>query len=106
MDLAQRVHAFVRTVPRGRVVTYADVAWGVGCPGAARAVGRIMACTTDRSVPCHRVVRYDGRVAATGDDGSLAARLRREKVRVEPNGRIRDFAALRWPQDRTGATQA
>ena len=92
MDLAARVHAFVRTVPPGRVVTYADVALAVGCPGGARAVGRVMAGTADRSVPCHRVVRSDGHVGTA----ALAARLRRERVAVNAAGRIQDFAALRW----------
>lgn len=93
MDLAARVHAFVRTVPAGRVVTYADVALEVGCPGGARAVGRIMAQTTDRSVPCHRVVRSDGHIGIP----SLAARLRREDVKVGRDGRIGEFARVRWP---------
>jgi O-6-methylguanine DNA methyltransferase len=93
VDFRTRVHTFVRSVPRGRVVTYADVALAVGCPGGARAVGRVMAQTDDRSVPCHRVVRSDGRVA--GSPG-LAARLRREAVRVGRDGRIADFAARRW----------
>ncbi|MCA1819229.1 MAG: MGMT family protein, partial [Halobacteriales archaeon] len=39
MDFAERVRAFVRTVPPGRVTTYGDVALAVGKPGAARAVG-------------------------------------------------------------------
>jgi O-6-methylguanine DNA methyltransferase len=93
VDLTARVHAYVRTVPRGRVVTYSDVALEVGCPGGARAVGRIMSATTDRSVPCHRVVRSDGHIGAA----SLADRLRRERVKVDAAGRIRDFATVRWP---------
>ncbi|MEA3190490.1 MAG: methylated-DNA-[protein]-cysteine S-methyltransferase [Thermoplasmata archaeon] len=92
-DFAARVHAFVQMVPKGRVTTYSDVALAVGRPGAARAVGRVMAATPARSpTPCHRVVRADGRAA----DG-LAGRLRREGVAVDAAGQVRGFAALRWP---------
>lgn len=90
---AARVHAFVRSVPRGRVVTYSDVAWAVGCPGGARAVGRVMAATADGSVPCHRVVRADGTVAGA----VLARTLRKEGVAIGPGGRVARFDALRWP---------
>lgn len=34
-----RVYTFVRGVPRGRVVTYGQVALELGAPAAARAVG-------------------------------------------------------------------
>src|ERR1041385_3363139 len=62
-EFAKRVHAFVRKVPKGRVTTYADVAWSVGAPGAARAVGRVMRNTpNDSPTPCHRVVRAGGHV--------------------------------------------
>jgi O-6-methylguanine DNA methyltransferase len=94
-DLAARVHAFVRTVPRGRVVTYADAALAVGTPGGARSVGGVMAATTDKRVPCHRVVRSDGRV--TGPSAkALAAALRREGVEVDASGRIAGFQQVRW----------
>jgi methylated-DNA-protein-cysteine methyltransferase-like protein len=90
MEFAERVRAFVRTVPRGRVTTYGDVALAVGCPGAARAVGRVMAQTEDPGVPCHRVVRADGAVACG------LARLRKEGVAVR-GGAVRDLEAVRWP---------
>jgi methylated-DNA-protein-cysteine methyltransferase-like protein len=94
---ADRVHAFVRSVPRGRVVTYGDVAEAVGHAGAARAVGRVMTTTPEGSkTPCHRVVRADGTVA-DGGAGALAARLRKEGVAVDTSGCVRDLARCRWP---------
>lgn len=54
------VEAAVKTIPRGETRTYADVAQAAGYPGAARAVGRVMASNDDASVPCHRVIRSDG----------------------------------------------
>lgn len=93
MEFAQRVRAFVRTVPAGRVTTYADVALAIGRPGAARAVGRVMARTEEPEVPCHRVVRADGAICPAR---GMAARLRREGVAVR-EGKVRDLASRRWP---------
>ncbi|NOZ59392.1 MAG: MGMT family protein [Euryarchaeota archaeon] len=47
-------------VPPGKVTTYALLARGAGYPGAARAVGSVMARNPYAIVvPCHRVVRSD-----------------------------------------------
>lgn len=43
-------------------MTYGEVAYAAGRPGAARAVGTIMAKNDDKSVPCHRVIRSDGKI--------------------------------------------
>lgn len=94
MDFAQRVHEYVRQVPPGRVTTYGDVAWAVGSPRAARAVGRVMTnIDPDDSTPCHRVVRSDGSVA----DPELAERLLKEGVTVW-DGRVLGFDVVRWAQ--------
>ncbi|HEU0080488.1 MAG TPA: MGMT family protein [Candidatus Paceibacterota bacterium] len=49
----------VRDIPEGKTLSYKEVALRAGSPNAARAVGTIMAGNTDRTVPCHRVVRSD-----------------------------------------------
>lgn len=58
-DLVLKV---VRDIPEGKTLSYGEVARRAGSPGAARAVGMIMANNADRSVPCHRVVRADGKI--------------------------------------------
>jgi methylated-DNA-protein-cysteine methyltransferase-like protein len=58
---AQRVLALVASVPRGRVVTYRDVAEYVGL-SSPRQVGRALA-SVHAGVPWHRVVRSDGTMA-------------------------------------------
>lgn len=58
----ERVIEVVRKIPRGRTMTYAAVASAAGSDGAARAVGSIMAKNADKTVPCHRVVRADGKL--------------------------------------------
>ena len=44
-DFEAAVHAVVRSIPAGEVMTYGEIAAEVGRPGAARAVGRIMAAS-------------------------------------------------------------
>ncbi len=59
---AEHVREVVRQIPRGETRTYKEVAVAAGHPGAARAVGSIMKHNYDPAVPCHRVVRSDGRI--------------------------------------------
>ena len=60
-DFAQRVYAIVARIPKGSVMTYAEVARRAGRPGASRAVGSILGKNIDtKRVPCHRVIRTDG----------------------------------------------
>lgn len=59
-SFADRVRNVVKSIPRGRVMTYKEVAMYAGSPGASRAVGTIMKENYDRSIPCHRVIRSDG----------------------------------------------
>jgi O-6-methylguanine DNA methyltransferase len=61
LSFRARVLRTVAGISRGQVMTYAAVARAAGSPRAARAVGSIMRRNHDPSVPCHRVVRSDGR---------------------------------------------
>lgn len=59
---ADRVRQVVRSIPKGKTMTYGQVAKAAGAPSAARAVGTIMARNDDKGVPCHRVIRSDGKI--------------------------------------------
>ena len=56
----EKVLAVVIKIPKGKVLTYGEVAQRAGNEKASRAVGSIMAKNIDKSVPCHRVVKSDG----------------------------------------------
>lgn len=73
---ADLVRDAVRQIPKGETRTYGEVAAAIGRPGAARAVGTVMKGNYDPTVPCHRVVRSDGKVGAYNRGGS------REKERL------------------------
>jgi methylated-DNA-protein-cysteine methyltransferase-like protein len=80
-----RVYALVRRIPRGRVVTYGQVAAMLGVPRGARAVGwalRVLPEDEAARVPWHRVVGAGGRISPRGGPGPeiQRRRLRSEKV--------------------------
>lgn len=58
-----RVYWVVRQIPKGKVVTYGKIAAKLGKPKAARAVGNALHVNPYKSVPCHRVVNREGRLA-------------------------------------------
>lgn len=62
------VYKLVRKIPRGRVMTYGQIATILGCPRAARAVGYAMrASGRKEDVPWQRVINYKGRISAKNE---------------------------------------
>jgi methylated-DNA-protein-cysteine methyltransferase-like protein len=86
-DFQQRVVALVEGLAPGEIVTYGELALEAGRPGAARAVGNIMA--TVSGLPWWRVVRADGRLLP-GHEPEQARRLRSEGVAVRGTRIVRD----------------
>jgi O-6-methylguanine DNA methyltransferase len=62
LTFAEKVYKVVQKIPKGQVLTYAEVAKKCGQPKAARAVGNILNKNHDPKIPCHRVVRSDGKI--------------------------------------------
>jgi len=92
----RRVYAVVRTIPRGRVVSYGMVARALGMPRGARTVGwALRACPRD--VPWHRVVNAQGKISwrPSGGHDKQRALLRHEGVRFDRQGRI-DLERFGW----------
>ena len=57
-----KVYHIVSQIPKGRVMTYRQVAERIGHPNSYRAVGNALNKNPYKSVPCHRVIRSDGRI--------------------------------------------
>lgn len=90
----EQVYAVVEKIPRGKVISYGQIARLLGRPRAAREVGWAMRCCPD-GLPWQRVVMSDGSIR-----GSVYAELRRallenEGVAFLPDGRV-DMDACRW----------
>jgi O-6-methylguanine DNA methyltransferase len=80
---ADRVRDIVRKIPKGKSMTYKEVATKAGNPKAARAVGAIMRTNYDESIPCHRVVRSDGSLGSYNRGGA-----RRKKQILKKEGAL------------------
>jgi O-6-methylguanine DNA methyltransferase len=57
-----KVLKIVKGIKRGEVLSYKEVARRAGRPRAYRAVGNILSKNFNLEIPCHRVVRSDGRI--------------------------------------------
>ena len=78
-EFEARVEEVVLAIPPGSVAAYSAVAEQAGRPGAARAVGAVMA--RSEGLPWHRVVTVAGRLVP-GHETEHAELLRAEGVRV------------------------
>ena len=64
-------------IPRGTTVTYAELARDAGHPRAVRAVANAVGKNPmPPIIPCHRVVRSDGRIGGYSAAGGVAAKRR------------------------------
>jgi O-6-methylguanine DNA methyltransferase len=61
-NFSDKVYAVVAKIPKGKTMTYKQVAAKAGNAKAARAVGTLMSKNYNPKIPCHRVVRSDGGV--------------------------------------------
>lgn len=66
----------VSKIPKGKVTTYKEVARALGCPKAYRAVGNALARNPHPlKIPCHRVVKSDGKIGGYRLGSRRKARL-------------------------------
>ena len=95
-QFTEKVYKVVAKIPRGKVLTYKQVAKLAGRPKAYRAVGNILNKNPypKSKVPCHRVVRSDGSIGGYNRGASVKLRLLKiEGVSVKirnPNIEIRN----------------
>lgn len=64
MSTFEKIYEVVKTIPKGSVMTYGQVATLAGNPRWARVVGYALHSNPNpKEIPCHRVVMRDGSVA-------------------------------------------
>ena len=88
----ERCYALLTQIPKGKVTTYRAIAHALGCK-AYRAVGHAMATNPNPvTVPCHRVIKSDGRVGgyAGGEDKKIA--LLKEEGSVITEKKVENFS--------------
>lgn len=75
-EFERDVYRALAGVPYGEAVSYRDLAREAGRPNAYRAVGSAMARNALPVIlPCHRVIKNDGRLGSYGDDPAWKERL-------------------------------
>tara|TARA_S200000501_G_C20549333_1_gene623687 strand:- start:448 stop:717 length:270 start_codon:yes stop_codon:yes gene_type:complete len=81
-----KVWNYLKTIPKGKVKTYKQVAIAIKRPNSARAVAN--ACGKNLyapKIPCHRVIRSDGGLGGYSGRGGIKKKLqllRSEKVKI------------------------
>ncbi len=78
-----KVYEAVRKIPKGKVLSYKQVAKLVGRSRAYRAVGNLLNKNQNSKIPCHRVIRSDGKLGGynKGVD-KKAFLLKQERVKI------------------------
>lgn len=81
-EFSEKVYKVVKGIPKGETLTYKQVAALAGRPGAYRAVGNILSKNYDPKIPCHRVIRSDGKLGGYNRGPEQKAKiLKVEKTR-------------------------
>ncbi|MES2088112.1 MAG: MGMT family protein [Patescibacteria group bacterium] len=70
ISFKEKVFLIVRKIPKGKVLTYKEVARRAGNTNASRAVGAVLRTNLDLAIPCHRVIRSDGSFAGYNRGGT------------------------------------
>jgi methylated-DNA-protein-cysteine methyltransferase-like protein len=95
----ERIWRVARRIPRGRVISYGQLAELAGFPRAARQAGYAMAALPSASrVPWQRVVNARGEISPRRDPGGEWVQrvlLEREGIEFDANGRI-DLRRYGW----------
>lgn len=76
---SQKVYEVVKKIPKGKTLTYKQVAERAGSPMAFRAVGTILSKNYDPKIPCHRVIRADGKPGGYNRGEMLKREILREE---------------------------
>lgn len=91
------VYTLVKKIPRGRVMTYGQLAKTLRLRGGARTAGHAMAaCPGGRGVPWHRVVGAGGKLLIREPHASLQRKLLESEGLELAEKRILNFKACQW----------
>ena len=92
MNTFEKIYEVVKTIPKGKVATYGQVALLAGNPRWARVVGYALHVNPDPgTVPCHRVVNQKGQLSSAYAFGGAKAqriRLEQEGIVFEKDGTV------------------
>ncbi len=80
--LKQKVYNYLRTIPKGKVVTYKQIAEYLGNPKLSRIVGNILHRNpNEKKYPCYKVVNSKGNLSKNFAFGGIEKQ--KEKLEAE-----------------------
>lgn len=92
MNIDKEIYTKLLEVPRGKVITYGELAKAVGLKNGQRIVGKIMNKNPYPAIiPCHRVVKSDGRIGGYAYGEKIKSEMLGNEGIVIKNGKILDF---------------
>ena len=68
-SFTEKVYEITKKIPKGSTLTYKEVAIKAGNSKAVRAVGTILSKNFNPDIPCHRVIRSDGKMGGYNRGG-------------------------------------
>ena len=99
MNTFEKIYEVVKSIPKGKVATYGQVATLAGNPRWARVVGYALHNNPAPGlIPCHRVVNREGKTAAAfafGGEDVQRDLLEKEGVEFELDGTV-DLKKYGW----------
>ncbi|WP_205859138.1 MGMT family protein [Pleionea sediminis] len=94
---AKRILTIVKSIPKGSVASYGQVADLAGLPGRARLVGKVLKENSEKDLPWHRVIRASGQLAF--DEASTVFKQQRKLLANDGvtvcNRRV-DMSLFQW----------
>ena len=81
-DFQKMVWSEIKKIPKGKIITYKELAIKIGKPKAYRAVAN--ACAKNpllEIIPCHRVIREDGKMG--GYNGKKGVKRKKRLLKSE-----------------------
>lgn len=87
----EQIYSVVRSIPKGYVATYGQIAALAGFPRHARQVGYALAALADDSVPWHRVINSQGLISERARPGAAEWQrllLEDEGITFDHRGRV------------------
>lgn len=79
MSFQKRVFEVVKKIPKGKVLTYKQIAERAGSPKAYRSVGNILNKNRNPKIPCHRVILSSGLVGGFAKGAKKKVRLLKDE---------------------------
>ena len=80
----EKVCGVVSKIPAGKTLSYKEVAKKAGSPRGWRVVGNILNKNYDPKIPCHRVIRSNGRPGGYNRGEKLKQKLLRNEKQKTP----------------------